>query len=365
MLNKSAFAWAIMVGLSAVPNAHADSFETAYAEVLPLFKKCIPQTDATQEYLADQGARMTAAFSEGKKLDLELFKKSYSETCDLKQSLKAGGFDSDKGKAQVQSEAVAQKCDAPVDRKAHVFEVKLTTTKTVRDFEYPTSIGRFEPNSAAYKQCKDAGLYDCIEVDIQCENPTYLGIPFVGGRESRTCTSKVRGYELPQQPVCVPAPQAPVEAKPAAVEAKPADASKNVAPPDLTDVAKNADGSVLHLNQYDADSYCRNQGQRLPTARELGLYAQSLGAEGIIETEKDGFLPVNGSDSAGHPDNFYYSFFHYRRAAGDSEANAYWSSSVDPEHSNVALAMNNDMGVILGLNREFAGMGAVRCVQSR
>lgn len=366
MFYKNALAWAVLVGQFAIPNAHADSFETAYTDVLPLFKKCIPQTDSSQEYLSDQGARMVAAFSEEKKLDLELFKKSYSEICDLKQSLNASGFGSDKGKAQPQSEGVAQtlaqKCDPPSDRKAHFFEVTLKTTATVREFEYPTSIGRFEPNAAANKQCKDAGLYDCIEVDIRCENPTYLGIPFVGGRESRTCTSKVRGYELSNQPVCVP--QVVAEAKPAD-PSSPSDASKNVAP-DLTDVAKNADGSVLHLNQYDADSYCRNQGLRLPTARELGLYAQSLGAEGVSETAKDGYLPVNGLDTAGHPDGFYYSFLHYQRPSGDLESsNAYWSSTIDPEHSNVAYSLNGFMGVIVGLNRDFAGIGAVRCVRSR
>jgi hypothetical protein len=149
-------------------------------------------------------------------------------------------------------------------------------------------------------------------------------------------------------------------------ETKPADLSENVVPV-LTDIAKNADGSVLHLNQYDADSYCRNQGQRLPTARELALYAQSLGARGVSDTPKVGYELVNGSDSAGHPDNFYFCYLGYKMPPGgvENNMNSFWSSSVDPDHSNVAIALSGYQGVLVGFDRSFAGMGAVRCVRSR
>src|SRR5258708_7728480 len=76
--------------------------------------------------------------------------------------------------------------------------------------------------------------------------------------------------------------------------------------PSLTDIQKDADGHVLLMDHYDANVYCKKRDQRLPRARELALYAQSLGAEGISQTQKVGYNLVDGSDNAG-PDTFYFS----------------------------------------------------------
>ena len=149
----------------------------------------------------------------------------------------------------------------------------------------------------------------------------------------------------------------------AKVEARLAVLLKNIAP-NLTDIVRNADGSVRHMNQYDADSYCRNQGQRLPTARELALYSQSLGAQGISETKKDGYYLVKGSDSAGIPDNFYFSSKGYQRPSGDLGSFWFWSSSVHPDFSDNAYVLYGDNGGIDG-DRGGFDINAVRCVRSR
>src|SRR4051794_10978038 len=57
----------------------------------------------------------------------------------------------------------------------------------------------------------------------------------------------------------------------------------------LGDFVRDANGGIRSMTQTEAVSYCKSQGQRLPTVRELALYAQSLGAQGISETEKVGY----------------------------------------------------------------------------
>jgi len=52
----------------------------------------------------------------------------------------------------------------------------------------------------------------------------------------------------------------------------------------LEDIVRNTDGSAMLMSQIVADEYCLMQGSRLPTIRELAVYAQSLGARGIRET---------------------------------------------------------------------------------
>lgn len=139
---------------------------------------------------------------------------------------------------------------------------------------------------------------------------------------------------------------------------------KDVAP-NLTGIAKDAKGNVLRMNQSDADNYCRNQGQRLPTARELALHSQSLGAQGISETEKYGYYLRQVSDSAGNPDRFYFSHDGYKRPAGELGDNWFWSSSVLPDDSDLAYRLSGfDGGIYTTYIYAFRN-GAVLCVQSR
>jgi hypothetical protein len=151
-----------------------------------------------------------------------------------------------------------------------------------------------------------------------------------------------------------------------------AEISSDVAP-SLTDIVRNADGSVHYMNQLLADKYCRDQGSHLATARELALVAQSLGAQGISETAKDGYLPVYGSYPEGGYDNFYYSGKGYQRPPGDLGNLEFWSSSHDPHgyegsdgphYGFDAYVLFGDDGGIYTLSRAL-DLAAVLCVRSR
>ena len=133
--------------------------------------------------------------------------------------------------------------------------------------------------------------------------------------------------------------------------------------PNLTDVASDTD----RMNQFDAYWYCQHLGQRLPTARELAIYAQSLGAQGISETAKDGYDLIKGSDTTGYPDHFYFSSKGYHRPAGDTGIRFFWSSSADPILTRVAYGLYSDSGNIGTGNRSdnLHGASSVRCTQSR
>ena len=81
------------------------------------------------------------------------------------------------------------------------------------------------------------------------------------------------------------------------------------------------------MNQYDAVSYCANQGMHLPSARELAQLSASLGAAGISETPK-GYYLVSAKNADGKVDNFYFNYSGYKRPQGDLGNNWFWSSSV-------------------------------------
>lgn len=123
-----------------------------------------------------------------------------------------------------------------------------------------------------------------------------------------------------------------------------------------------ANGEIL-MNHNHAGSYCRNQQSRLPTARELALYARSRGAEGISETAKDGYYLVKGTDSAGNADHFYFSYKGYKSPAGDLGNYWFWSSSVLlPDYSDYAHGLYVASGYIGTFYRDY-GRGAAGCVR--
>jgi len=130
--------------------------------------------------------------------------------------------------------------------------------------------------------------------------------------------------------------------------------------PELTGILKTG------VSQHEAENICLDKGMRLPTARELALVAQSLGAQGISETKKDGYYLVKGSDSVGNPDRFYFSYKGYKRPAGDLGNKWFWSSSVHPDVSNSAYTLYGVNGVIDFDERSYdVSSNAVRCVRSR
>jgi len=153
----------------------------------------------------------------------------------------------------------------------------------------------------------------------------------------------------------------------------------------LGDIVKDAHGKVRTMNQYDADKYCKSIGSRLPTARELALYSQSLGARGILETsysgidsasskvqteitqmDKEGYYPIYTKNSAEKTVvDFYFNYSGYQRPAGDLGNYSFWSSSVHPYSSNFAYYLYGYDGVIYFDYRSYDDLNAVRCVRSR
>ena len=115
----------------------------------------------------------------------------------------------------------------------------------------------------------------------------------------------------------------------------------------------------------EAKKICHDKGMRLPTARELALASQSMGAKGISETKKDGYYLVKGSDSSGKPDPFYFNNKGYRRPAGELGNYWFWSSSGHPDYSGNAYILVGTYGYIDGVYYRHYSSNAVRCVQSR
>ena len=152
----------------------------------------------------------------------------------------------------------------------------------------------------------------------------------------------------------------------------------------LGDILRDASGRVRHMNQYDAERTCREQGTRLPTARELAVYSQSLGARGIRETahpgvvmsdttvraeieqmDRDGYYPIYVANSSGQRAvDFYFNYSGYQRPAGDLGKLWFWSSSVRPAYPKYACTLDGYDGGIDYYNRSLVyDLSAVRCVR--
>lgn len=69
--------------------------------------------------------------------------------------------------------------------------------------------------------------------------------------------------------------------------------------PELTEVLGTG---VTHT---EAEKICLERKMRLPTARELVIFANGL--ESISETKINGYREITAKDSAGNRDHFYYS----------------------------------------------------------
>lgn len=62
--------------------------------------------------------------------------------------------------------------------------------------------------------------------------------------------------------------------------------SKDITSPlTFADIARNLDGSIKHMNWFEAKDYCANQGMHLPTARQFTALAATMGAPAILETK--------------------------------------------------------------------------------
>lgn len=136
-------------------------------------------------------------------------------------------------------------------------------------------------------------------------------------------------------------------------------------------------GSVCNMNQYEADKYCRAQGWRLPTVRELAKEGQRLGAQGLLEGEVYGglsrykkkdyqqILELNGDNQI--VSVFYFSYRGYKVPEGELGDRIFWSSSLHHSDSIYAYQFTGYTG---GLSAVFRGGGinyyeSVRCMQLR
>jgi hypothetical protein len=154
--------------------------------------------------------------------------------------------------------------------------------------------------------------------------------------------------------------------------------------PGLGDILRHTSGNVRHMKQYDAERTCRELGTRLPTARELAVYSQSLGARKIRETthpdvattdstvraeiaqmDRDGYYPIYVANPSGQRAvDFYFNDSGYRRPAGDLGYYWFWSSSVHPDFSNNAYLLSGFGGGFQYYNRsDYDGVAEVRCVR--
>ena len=137
--------------------------------------------------------------------------------------------------------------------------------------------------------------------------------------------------------------------------------------PLIGDIARNADGSIRYMNQYDAVLYCANQGKRLPSARELAQFSMTFGAKGILEMHDirngdvpEGYHHVKAKNADGKDDSFYFNYAGYQPAKGDLGQSWLWSSSVDSEYSGFAYDLSGVYGDIDNFNRTIDNH-AVRC----
>lgn len=133
--------------------------------------------------------------------------------------------------------------------------------------------------------------------------------------------------------------------------------------PKLTAIIRNADGSIRSMNQYEAIEYCLSQGLRLPTIRELALYAQSREAHGVRESAREGYYLIESTNANGKPDSFYYTHRGYLQPKGDLGAVAFWSSSLHPRKTHQGYLLHGYDAVIFSEDRTVFGGVAVRCVR--
>jgi len=152
----------------------------------------------------------------------------------------------------------------------------------------------------------------------------------------------------------------------------------------FTDLARDKDGSVLNMSQYDAEAYCGGQKLRLPSARELAMISVSRGALKLRETafpetsSKDvavafeirrmrstGFSVFYRPNAAGQPVvDFYFQPTGYQISADDIGLNIFWSSSLKPNASlepEKAAAFVGETGGV-GYYDRSEYLFAVRCV---
>jgi len=151
--------------------------------------------------------------------------------------------------------------------------------------------------------------------------------------------------------------------------------------PAFGDLVKESDGSIRRMNQYQAEQYCKDNNSRLPSARELALLSQSLGAKGILDTAfaevsvengyvvteisrmwGDGYYAIyRKNKSYEKVVDFYFNDTGYQAPQGEQGNEWIWSSSVHPDGSYDAYSLRGRDGSFYHSTRAHLAY-AVRCV---
>lgn len=147
-------------------------------------------------------------------------------------------------------------------------------------------------------------------------------------------------------------------------------------------IVKHSDGSIAYLPLSQAKAFCDEHGLHLPTAREVALLAQSLGAKGILETsftdisvkmnevkteilekKAQGYYPIYKLNSQRQTVvDFYYSEEGYVRPEGDTGKYWFWTYSLQPADKNYAYVLISTNGRITSdYNPVMYAGAAVRC----
>lgn len=152
-------------------------------------------------------------------------------------------------------------------------------------------------------------------------------------------------------------------------------------PPDLGDIVRNSDGSIHTMDRYEAETYCRSIGWRLPNRREYALLSASLGAgfretayPNIPESDKrveleiflmrqdGGFQPRYLHIQPGiRVIDFYYKSGNYHRPVGDLGDNEFWLTCPGDGADNFCFYQGSS-GTTYGGTRPF-NQKAVRCAR--
>ncbi len=121
------------------------------------------------------------------------------------------------------------------------------------------------------------------------------------------------------------------------------------------DIAKNADGSIRHMDQYQATEYCQSLDAQPPSREDFARLRGYMGATtAASEYVGTGYTP-----------QVLPNLYRYRTANGRSVTNYFWSSSVHPDYSGSAYVFYGRTGFIDDVFRVYAGDFAVRCVARR
>ncbi len=140
--------------------------------------------------------------------------------------------------------------------------------------------------------------------------------------------------------------------------------NKPAVTPVFSEIAKDKNGNVLLMDMIDAARYCKELGMRLPTVRELALYAQSLGAAGISETRKEGFYLIRGENAENKPDFFHFSHNGYKQPQGDLGNYWIWSSSFNAADLRGVYGLRGSTGEVVDAFRWLKDdTSTVRCVR--